>query len=110
MLIGLDNIKTVVDSLQNVPSTLSSILSKVNNLGSQKVLGLVSVEYLNNKTYTGKGLLVILDVNNASISGTVDNVSLSFSHSGDVYLPFSQKVSVNLLGSANRYFLLFTYR
>lgn len=84
--------------MQNVPSTLSSILSKVNNLGSQKVLGIQSVGTLTSnsgKTFSGNGLLIIANGLSLDLEFIVGGVSIALPKGNNIAIPVRESIFIN---------------
>lgn len=112
MLIVLDSVKTVVDSLQNVPSTLSSILSKVNNLGSQKVLGIQSTGKLlgnSGQTFSGNGLLIITNGFSLNLEFIAGGVNISLAQGNNIAIPVRGSIFINGYSSGYLSYIWCTY-
>lgn len=103
ILTGLDAIKTKTDTLPTIASNVSSILSKVNNLGSQKKYSLSRVEYIVGAdqyvSFSGAGLVVILNPNNIVLDGYIGVQPMKMPPYGVVPIPIGSSSNFHFLGS-----------
>lgn len=101
ILTGLDTIKTKTDTLPTIASNVSSILSKVNNLGSQKIYGISWVNsnppYQKAISLTGAGLIIIINPATVSISITLGSYMLEIAAGATVSIPlrYSNTITCN---------------
>lgn len=99
----MDTIKTKTDTLPTIASNVSSILSKVNNLGSQKKYSLSRIEYsvVSNKyvSFSSAGLVVILNPNNSVLDGYIGVQPMKIPAYGVIPIPIGSSSDFHFLGS-----------
>lgn len=96
MLIDIGEIKDKLGVLTTISSNVSSILSKVNNLGSQKTYGFsqkytVTSSYNNTFSY---GLLIIHSAENYINSIYINNSPVSFNAYDFISIPIKEEVQI----------------
>lgn len=91
MLIDIEEIKEKLGVLSSISSNVSSILSKVNGLGSQKSYklsftdsGLAANSYVN---LDGAGILVISNINQGSINASIGGKSVMIPRESTIAIP-----------------------
>lgn len=112
MLISLESIKSAVDGLSNVPSTLSSILSKVNNLDSQKVLGVESTGKLlgnSGQTFLGNGLLIIANGFSLDMGFVAGGVTIELTKGNNIAIPVRGSIFISGYTSGYLSYIWCTY-
>lgn len=96
MLINIGEIKDKLGVLTTISSNVSSILSKVNNLGSQKTYGLVwaySV-YANSPIDLPKaGLVIISNTTNGTPTCKLGDISFQLAKESTMVVPISSGMS-----------------
>lgn len=92
--IDLDGIKEQTGKISSIQSTVNSILSKINNLGSKKIYGFsstyIQVEAYNYISLSGAGLVIISNTTNGQVQCFLSNKSFRLAQNSVVAIPLKK--------------------